>query len=168
MSQKSSLRLPVAAFSILLLLLLGAFVLIQLLPIGKNQTNPPVIAEPNWDSPQTRQTFMQACGDCHSNETIWPWYSKIAPMSWLITRDVNEGRQKLNVSEWRVRKNEADDVVEVVQNGTMPPWFYLPLHPQANLNPSQKQAFLNGLAATFGSENEPNSQKIESGDDDND
>ncbi len=80
-------------------------------------------------------------------------------MSWLITRDVNEGRQKLNVSEWRVRKNEADDVVEVVQNGTMPPWFYLPLHPQANLNPSQKQAFLNGLAATFGSENEPNSQK---------
>ncbi|MCX7976714.1 MAG: heme-binding domain-containing protein [Bellilinea sp.] len=168
MTQKSSFRLPVAAFSILLLLLLGVFVLIQLLPIGKDQTNPPVIAEPNWDSPQTRQTFMQACGDCHSNETVWPWYSKIAPVSWLISRDVNEGRRKLNVSEWGVRENEADEAVKLVQNGEMPPWFYLPLHPQARLNSAQKQTFLNGLAATFGSENEINSQKIESEENDND
>ncbi|MEW6505181.1 MAG: heme-binding domain-containing protein [Chloroflexota bacterium] len=152
MSNQSSSRSPLAIFSIPLLFLAAVFVLIQFLPIGKDHTNPPVVAEPNWDSPQTRETFMQACGDYHSNQTAWPWYSNIAPVSWLISRDVNEGREKLNVSEWGLRKNEADDVVKVVRNGEMPPWFYLPLHAEARLNADQKQVFLQGLAATFGGE----------------
>ncbi len=159
MTGKPFPRTLLAILSIPILFLVSGFVLIQFLPIGKDRTNPPVIAEPNWDSPQTRETFMRVCGDCHSNQTVWPWYSEIAPASWLISRDVNEGREKLNVSEWGIRKNEADDVVEVVQKGEMPPWFYLPLHPEARLNAAQKQVFLQGLTATFGGEKDEDQNK---------
>ncbi len=131
-----------------------SLILIQLLPFGRARSNPPVVAEPAWDSPATREVFMRACGDCHSNQTVWPWYSRIAPVSWLISRDVNEGRRKFNVSEWGVRENEGEEAVELVRSGEMPPWFYLPLHPTARLNDPEKQSFLNGLAATFGEEDE--------------
>ena len=66
---------------------MGVLLIIQFVPYGRDHTNPPVIAEPAWDSPQTRALFFRACADCHSNETKWPWYSTIAPASWLITRD---------------------------------------------------------------------------------
>ena len=64
------------------------------------QTNPPVKAEPAWDSAETRALAKRACFDCHSNETVWPIYSRVAPVSWLVTRHVVEGREKLNFSEW--------------------------------------------------------------------
>ncbi|MCX7782465.1 MAG: heme-binding domain-containing protein, partial [Meiothermus sp.] len=73
---------------------------IQLVPYGRDHQNPPVVAEPPWDSPQTRALFVRACADCHSNQTRWPWYSHIAPVSWLVQRDVEEGRSKLNLSLW--------------------------------------------------------------------
>ncbi len=132
-----------AGFMLLMLLL-------QLVPHGREHTNPPVIAEPAWDSPQTRALFFRACADCHSNETKWPWYSNIAPASWLITRDVMQGREEFNVSEWGRPDNEGDDAAKLVQNGEMPPWFYLPLHPEANLSPIERQQLINGLLATFG------------------
>ena len=75
---------------------MGVLLIIQFVPYGRDHTNPPVIAEPAWDSPQTRALFFRACADCHSNETTWPWYSTIAPASWLITRDVMEGRATFN------------------------------------------------------------------------
>jgi mono/diheme cytochrome c family protein len=131
---------------------MGFILLIQFIPYGRDHTNPPVIAEPAWDSPQTRALFFRACADCHSNETKWTWYSNIAPASWLITRDVVEGRAKFNVSEWGRLDNEGDDAAKVVQNGEMPPWFYLPLHPEANLSPFERQQLINGLLATFGGE----------------
>ena len=74
--------------------------LIQVIPYGHDHTNPPVVNEPNWDSPQTREITKRACFDCHSNETVWPWYSNIAPVSWLVYRDVSDGREHLNFSEW--------------------------------------------------------------------
>ncbi len=132
--------------------LLVAFVAIQFVPYGRDHTNPPVTAEPAWDSPQTRATFMRACGDCHSNQTTWPWYSSIAPASWLISRDVQAGRAEFNVSEWGRPDNEGDDAAKLVQNGEMPPWFYLPLHPEARLSPAEQQQFIAGLIATFGGE----------------
>jgi hypothetical protein len=76
------------------------FGLIQLVPYGRDHTNPPVVAEPAWDSPQTRALAVRACFDCHSNETVWPWYSNVAPASWLVQRDVDDGRRRLNWSEW--------------------------------------------------------------------
>jgi hypothetical protein len=64
-------------------------VLIQLVPFGRDHTNPVVTAEPRWDSPVTRELADRACFDCHSNETEWPWYAGVAPVSWLVYRDVS-------------------------------------------------------------------------------
>ncbi len=132
--------------------LMGLLLAIQLVPFGRNHTNPPISAEPAWNSPQTRVLFMRACGDCHSNETVWPWYTNVAPASWLISRDVVEGREKMNISAWGQGENEADEAAETIQNGEMPPWFYMPLHPEANLSATERQQLINGLTATFGSE----------------
>jgi hypothetical protein len=129
-------------------------ILIQLVPYGRNHENPPVLAEPPWDSPQTRETFYQVCGDCHSNTTEWPWYSSIAPASWLVASDVEEARSHLNVSEWGRGENHADEAAEEVEDGEMPLWYYLPLHPEARLTEVEKEAFVRGLVATFGREDD--------------
>lgn len=122
------------------------FVVIQLLPIGKDHTNPPVISEPNWDSPATRALVQRVCFDCHSNETVWPWYSNIAPVSWLIWNDVQEGRARMNFSEWNNGgSQDIDEIIEVLQEGEMPPFQYLPMHPEARLSAADKQALITGL-----------------------
>ena len=130
--------------------LLAVFALVQLVPYRRNHSNPAVVAEPQWDSPQTRDLAVRACFDCHSNETEWPWYSNLAPVSWLLQRDVDEGRSHLNFSEWNLPQGEAHDVAEVVSEGEMPPWFYLPLHASARLTPAEKQALVAGLQNTPG------------------
>lgn len=132
-----------------LLLLLVFFGLIQLVPYGRNHSDPPVVQEPRWDSPQTRELVRRACFDCHSNETVWPWYSNIAPVSWLVQRDVDEGRRKLNFSEWNRPQGEPGEVVEVVRKGEMPPLFYLLTHPNARLSPAEKEALIRGLENTL-------------------
>ena len=130
--------------------LIGGFVLIQLLPIGKNYTNPPVVQEPAWDSPQTRELAMAACGDCHSNETTWPAYSKIAPISWLTVHDVEEGRSRLNFSEWNRPQDGAEDAAGITNGGEMPPAYYKIMHKSAQLTSAEKDALVKGLLATFG------------------
>lgn len=124
---------------------LVVFVLIQLIPVDK--TNPAVVREPAWDSPQTRELAKAACFDCHSNETVWPWYARIAPSSWLLYRDVTEGRDQLNFSDWSGRM-ETDEIAEVINEGEMPPWYYVVMHPDAKLSDSEKQALINGLQRT--------------------
>ena len=131
-------------------ILVVGFLAIQLVPYGRDHTNPPVTGEPPWDSAATRATAVVACFDCHSNETVWPWYSNIAPMSWLLQQHVDEGRAKLNFSEWGTGEQESDDIVEVVADGEMPPWDYLILHPEARLSDADTQTFLDGLGRTFG------------------
>jgi mono/diheme cytochrome c family protein len=130
-------------------LVVGGFLLIQLVPYGRNHTNPPVIQEPAWDSPQTQELFTRACADCHSNTTVWPWYSNVAPVSWLVYNDTTEGRQKFNVSEWN-RPQEGDEAAEQVSKGEMPPAIYLPTHPEARLTAAEKEQLIRGLHATFG------------------
>jgi mono/diheme cytochrome c family protein len=128
------------------------FLLIQLVPYGKDYTNPPVTGEPAWDSPRTRQLFSQVCGDCHSNETAWPWYSRIAPISWLVAKDVNEGRWVFNVSEWDRPQEEVDEAAEIYAEGEMPPAIFLIMHPEARLSTSERQELYDGLLRTFGGE----------------
>jgi mono/diheme cytochrome c family protein len=135
----------------IVLIILGLFLLIQLVPYGRNHTNPAVGQEPAWDSTQTRELAQRACFDCHSNETTWPWYSNVAPVSWLIQHDVDEGREKLNFSEWNRRQREAREAAKTVQDGSMPRWFYVPLHPEAGLSATDKAALIKGLQTTFGS-----------------
>lgn len=135
-------------------ILLVIFVVgIQLIPYGRDHTNPPVTSSPNWDSEQTRDLFYRACADCHSNETKWPWYSNIAPVSWLVYRDVMEGREKFNISTLNSGgKNEADEAAEAVKEGEMPMPIYLITHPEARLSDAEKGALIQGLVNTFGTE----------------
>lgn len=123
---------------------------IQLIPYGRNHTNPPVSSEPAWDKPETREIAVRACFDCHSNETTWPWYSNIAPVSWLVYRDVEEGRDKLNFSKWGQGEQEVDELIEVLQEGEMPMPVYLITHPEARLKTTEKQTLIQGFQNTFG------------------
>lgn len=125
------------------------FLAIQLVPYGRNHVNPPVQQEPRWDSPQTRELVRRACFDCHSNETVWPWYSYIAPVSWIIQHDVDEGRRKLNFSEWNRPQEGAEDIIEVIQKGEMPPPLYTLMQPKARLSPAERQALIEGLRRTL-------------------
>ncbi len=114
------------------------------------QTNPPVVQEPAWNSPQTRALAQRACFDCHSNETVWPVYARIAPISWLVTWDTLNGRQHLNFSEWGVRRSEGgNNTARVIQSGSMPPAYYLTQHPDANLSAGEKQQLIQGLQASL-------------------
>lgn len=134
----------------LLVLLAGALVAIQFIPYGKDHTNPKVVSEPRWDSPNTRATFMKLCGDCHSHETVWPAYSNYAPISWLVTFDVNNGRRHFNVSLWEVQeRNKGGDAAGEYKDGDMPPWIYTLPRPENRLEPNEREAFINGLKATF-------------------
>ncbi|MGB8361494.1 MAG: heme-binding domain-containing protein [Acidimicrobiia bacterium] len=127
---------------------LGLLVLIQLVPYGRDHQNPAVVAEPSWDSPQTRDLAVRACFDCHSNETTWPWYSNIAPLSWLIQRDVDEGREHVNFSEWN-RRQRSGESAETVREGEMPPPYYTVTHPNARLSDSEMEALAQGLTASL-------------------
>ena len=132
----------------------GAIVLavIQVVPYGRDHQNPVVSGEPKWDSPRTSELFGRACKNCHSNETVWPWYSSVAPASWLAQVDVSFGRKAFNVSEWgrTTGENEGDKAAGEVREGKMPPFFYLPAHPEAKLSADEKAEMVKGLAATFG------------------
>jgi hypothetical protein len=125
------------------------FLIIQLVPYGRDPTNLPVVSEPNWDSQQTRDLAKRACFDCHSNETIWPWYSNIAPISWLVFRDVAEGRQRFNFSEWQTSYlKDAGEFTEIISEGEMPPFQYLLMHSDARLTSAEKTQLIHGLSAT--------------------
>ena len=130
--------------------LLGALLAIQLVPYGRNHTNPPVTSEPQWDSPATRALAERACFDCHSNETTWPAYASIAPASWLVQRDVDEGRAVLNFSDWQRPQEEAAEASEELLEGEMPPGAYLLIHARARLSPADRDRLAQGLARTLG------------------
>jgi hypothetical protein len=145
---------------IILAILAGGFLLPHLVPYGRNHSNPPVKSEPTWDSPQTRELAERACYDCHSNETKWPWYSNLAPVSWLVQRDVEEGRHKLNFSEWGSGEEEGEEMAESIYKD-MPPKVFLITHPEALLTDAKKQILAQGLALTGGGEYEREGQETD-------
>lgn len=124
-------------------------VAIQAVPYGRAHTNPPVLEEPKWDTAQTRALAARVCFDCHSNETVWPWYSNVAPISWLVQRDVDSGRRVLNFSEWNRPQKEARESPKTVREGEMPPWIYTVRSPAARLSGVEQEALTRGLAATL-------------------
>lgn len=120
------------------------FVLLQF--TNPSRTNPPVIRDFIADTrpPQQIVTMLHAtCYDCHSSETKWPWYSRIAPMSWLIASDVNEGRENLNLSDWPrdpiINAKRLGRMSEIIGYGDMPPKKYTAIHTDARLTDSQKK-----------------------------
>lgn len=133
------------------LIAIALAVLIQFVPYGKNHQNPPIGNEPAWSSPQVRSLFARACGDCHSHETTWPWYGSIAPVSWLLQSDIDEGREHFNTSAWGTQaKNKGNEAAKEVREGEMPPWFYLIPHPEARLSKAEEAELVQGLVQTFG------------------
>jgi hypothetical protein len=105
------------------------------------RTNPPVDPGASFEAvvkppAQAAAVLERSCRDCHSHRTEWPWYSSVAPMSWVVARDVNQGRAHLNLSRWNVYSDEMSGVrinqmCEEVKTGEMPPKYYTPLHPEA-------------------------------------
>ncbi len=137
--------------SSLIIIVIVFLLLIQIIPYGKNHTNPAIVSEPNWDSQSTSDLAKKACFDCHSNETIWPWYSNVAPISWLVYRDVTEGRRRMNFSDWQnIRLREPGEIASVVNEGEMPPVQYLLMHSSARLSSLEKTQLSNGLLKTLG------------------
>ena len=130
--------------------LFGTFLLIQLVPYGRSHTNPRVTGEPTWDAAATRGLAKQACFDCHSNETEWPAYASIAPVSWLVQHDVDEGRAVLNFSEWTRPQKEAKEAAAEVREGKMPPTAYKLMHAHARLSAADLDRLAQGLTQTLG------------------
>ena len=127
---------------------------IQAVPYGRDQSNPPITGEPAWDSPETRALTVRACFDCHSNEVDYPWYSQIAPASWAVQSHIESGRSDVNYSEWDRPQEEADESAETVMDGEMPPAYFTRLtHADARLSDSERRRLIDGLIATFGTEN---------------
>jgi hypothetical protein len=121
--------------------LFAAFLAAQLVPVSR--TNPPIETEAPAP-PEIRAVLRRACYDCHSNETVWPWYSHVAPVSWLVADDVNHGRSHLNFSTWnRLTPDEQASTLreawEQIDGGNMPLWYYLPLHSAARLSEADKE-----------------------------
>ncbi|HEX2849038.1 MAG TPA: heme-binding domain-containing protein [Acidimicrobiales bacterium] len=135
------LRLVVAAVVL--------FVVIQLVPYGRTHHNPPIVSEPAYTSTRGAQLVRTACYDCHSNQTRYPWYTSVAPISWWSQNHVDEGRQKLNFTDW-ANSRRPEDLVETVQNGSMPPNYYRLMHADARLSSADKQALIEELRAIAG------------------
>jgi heme-binding protein len=117
-------------------------VLVAIQFIRVNSTNPPVDSDIPT-SLEVKSILRRACYDCHSNETIWPWYSHIAPISWLLAWDVRDGRDELNFSTWSQYSTQRQlkklkESWEQIAEGDMPPWYYLLPHPDARLAPAER------------------------------
>jgi hypothetical protein len=147
---KASLRRFIKRMMMSLAFLVGFFGIMQLIPYGRAHTNPPVIAEPVWDSPRTRELAARACFDCHSNETKWPWYASFAPFSWVMQRDVDVGRSVINFSEWTRPYELATAAGPEVIRREMPPRSYRMLHGHAQLTHDEKVELARGLHTTLG------------------
>ncbi len=129
-------------------------ILIQVIPWGSiipafAETNPPVQTQIQWNSATTERLVRTACYDCHSNETIWPWYARITPVSWLVAHDTNEGRQNLNFSTQSADQINPNELIEQIQRGAMPKSPYTVMHPDAILSDAQKADLIAGLQASL-------------------
>ncbi|MCX7691009.1 heme-binding domain-containing protein [Thermoflexus sp.] len=136
-------------------LTMALLLIAQLIPAPR--TNPPARVVVQWDSPQTQALWQRACADCHSNETRWPWYTAIAPASWLAVNHVQEGRRAFNLSELDLsqlpasrKARLAEEIAQVIRNGTMPPADYRLLHPEARLSPLEKELLIQGFQERLG------------------
>jgi len=141
MSRRLGLLVVIVVIVVVVLVLVGN--------VAVAHTNPPVERTIEWDSPQTEALARAACFDCHSNETVWPWYSYVAPMAFLVAHDVEEGRSEMNFSTTRGRL-DGREMAEKIERGEMPLPIYTPLHPAANLSEEEKTQLMQGLLATFG------------------
>ena len=121
------------------------------------RTNPPVdqsqtIETHTQMTPEAKAIFERSCNDCHSNKTVWPWYTNVAPISWWIAGHIDEARQNMNLSEWaRLDRDHQDrklrQICDEASDGGMPLSSYLPMHPKARLSEQDKKTLCDWTAA---------------------
>ena len=131
--------------------LLALLVLIQLVPYGRAHTDPHATREAPFANASTQRLFDGACADCHSDHTSWPVYSDIAPISWLVQRDVDDGRRRMNLSEWDKDQPELGEVERSILGGGMPPLQYKVVHGKGRLSSAQRRQLAAGFHALFAS-----------------
>ena len=130
---------------VLRVVLAMVFVLLvmQLVPYGWQHSNPPVTQAAEWSDPEAEALARGACYDCHSNETDWPTYSYVAPVSWLVRRDVDRGRAAMNLSELdQDGGDELDEAAEQLAEDAMPPLQYRLAHPDARLSETEREQLM--------------------------
>jgi hypothetical protein len=133
--------------------LVAAFGLLQF--ANPPRTNPPIVHDllaTNAPPAEIAALLHAACYDCHSSETRWPWYSRVAPMSWLIANDVKDGRKDLNLSDWpstdpRRAARKLENMSEKIGYGEMPPKKYTAIHADARFTDSQRKELTDWLDA---------------------
>jgi Haem-binding domain len=122
------------------------FIAIQFVPYGWRHPNPPVTQDAPWPDEAAAAIARDSCYDCHSNETDWPWYTHVAPMSWLVRSDVESGRDALNFSTWDSGPGDIDHAIDQVAGGSMPPSEYTLIHRGTDLSEEEAATLLAALA----------------------
>ena len=150
----------VKTVGIILGVLVGVFLVMQIIPYGRTHTNPPTTREPAWDSPRTRELAVRACFDCHSNNTAWPWYANVAPFSWAVQFDVEIARGIVNYSQMDSHFPTAVYSGQRTRDGNMPPSKYMLAHPGANLTDAERKELADGLDRTLGNSDSRPSQPV--------
>ena len=143
------------ALKIAALAAVGLFVLAQLVPYGRDHSNPAVTQAAVWPAGKGEQVAEQSCYDCHSNLTKWRWYSNVAPISWLVQHDVEDGRDALDFSEWDRGQPPLGDVLEQVSGGGMPPTQYTLIHPSTSLSSAEKTRLADALVRLYAKDPPP-------------
>ncbi len=134
---------------------IGLLVLIQLVPYGRDHSNPAVTQAARWPAGPGRQIAVESCYDCHSNLTRWRWYSNVAPVSWLVQHDVEDGRDVLNFSEWDKGQPPLDEVTEQIAGGEMPPRQYTVIHSSASLSSNEEAQLVAALSRLYATDRPP-------------
>jgi hypothetical protein len=132
--------------------LAAVFLLLQL--VQPARTNAPVtndFLKATGAPPEVAGMFRAACYDCHSEETRWPWYSYMAPISWQIAQDVNEGRRHVNFSDWPTKtelaRKKIENMSDEIDDGDMPLKKYTLIHKDARLTADQRDELTQWLDA---------------------
>jgi hypothetical protein len=131
---------------------LVGFGLMQAVPYGRDHSNPPVTGEPTWHDEATRTLMVRACFQCHSSEVDYPWYADIAPTSWAVQHHIDEARGKVNYSQFATDPGDANETIEVIRDGSMPPAYFTRFgnNATANLTDEEKAQLIAGLEKTPG------------------
>lgn len=126
--------------------------LIQLVPYGRDRTQPPITGEPQWATAETRSLMVRACYHCHASEVEYPAYASIAPSSWAVQSHINGGRSEVNYQQFATNPGAADETIEVIRDGSMPPAYFtrFGLNPEAALTDEEKATLIAGLQRTPG------------------
>ena len=129
---------------------LAALAVAQLVPVER--TNPPVEAEIAVADPDVRTLLRRVCWDCHSHETVWPWYAWVAPVSWLVAHDVEHARRELDFSSFESydatkQRKKLGELAEEVDEHEMPLWYYVPMHREARLSDDERERIVSWAAA---------------------